>query len=207
MVEQVSRDYQTYVANRISKVTSLLPPSAWKHVPTLDNPADCASRGLTARELKEHELWWNGPPWLLQEPITVPRQPQTAELATIQGEEAKPSACNVTTVQATVSPSQITSSQTTSWVPGSCSGAATSTTSSTNSTNSPAQQAHSHLSFHLLTLIIFAHVCIFTPLGASQSPGTHHCSMQLIGPIRSLIHSLHIMHLTSCYLTSEDFNF
>ena len=88
------REYQTYVANRISKAISLLPPSAWRHVPTLDNPADCASRGLTARELKEHKLWWNGPPWL---PIPVPRQPQAAELATAQGEEAKPSACNVTT--------------------------------------------------------------------------------------------------------------
>ena len=90
------RDYQTYVANRISKTTSLFPPSIWKHVPTLDNPADCASRGLTARELKEHRLWWTGPPWLLHEPVSVPRQPQERELAVAQGEEAKPSPCNVT---------------------------------------------------------------------------------------------------------------
>ena len=90
------RDYQTVVANRISKVTSLLPPSAWRHVPTLENTADCASRGLTARELKEHELWWNGPPWLSHNPITVPRQLQAAELATVQSEEAKPSVCQVT---------------------------------------------------------------------------------------------------------------
>ena len=90
------RDYQTYVANRISKATSLFPPSIWKHVPTQDNPADCASRGLTARELKEHRLWWTGPPWLLHEPNSVPRQPQERELAIAQGEEAKPSPCNVT---------------------------------------------------------------------------------------------------------------
>ena len=64
-------------------------------MPTLDNPADCASRGLSARELKEHELWWNGPPWLLQNPIIVPKQPQASELAVLQEEEARPSACLV----------------------------------------------------------------------------------------------------------------
>ena len=58
------KDYQTYVANRISRATSLFPPSIWKLVPTQDNPADCASRGLTAKELKSHQLWWTGPPWL-----------------------------------------------------------------------------------------------------------------------------------------------
>ena len=40
--------YKTFVANRVATVASLLPTSAWKHVPTLDNPADCASRGMSA---------------------------------------------------------------------------------------------------------------------------------------------------------------
>ena len=87
--------YKTFVANRITSATSLLPPSAWTHVPTLDNPADCASRGLSAREVKEHELWWNGPPWLLEEPIAIPKQPQASELAVLQSEELRPSACLV----------------------------------------------------------------------------------------------------------------
>ena len=43
--------FKTFVANRISSATRVLPPSAWFHVPTEDNPADCASRGMSALEL------------------------------------------------------------------------------------------------------------------------------------------------------------
>ena len=94
--------YKTFVANRISMATSVLPPSAWKHVPTADNPADCGSRGMLARELKEHVLWWKGPPWLWQDPIVFPKQPQAADLAVLQGEEARPSACLVISATQTV---------------------------------------------------------------------------------------------------------
>ena len=30
----------------------------------VENPADCASRGLFPSELLNHDLWWNGPDWL-----------------------------------------------------------------------------------------------------------------------------------------------
>ncbi|XP_011858727.1 PREDICTED: uncharacterized protein LOC105556251, partial [Vollenhovia emeryi] len=36
----------------------------WRHVPTEDNPADCASRGMLGNEILEHSLWWHGPSWL-----------------------------------------------------------------------------------------------------------------------------------------------
>ena len=39
--------YKTYVGNRLASITSLIPSVAWRHVPTQDNLADCASRGLT----------------------------------------------------------------------------------------------------------------------------------------------------------------
>ena len=87
--------YQTYVGNRIANVTSLIPSSVWKHVPTQENPADCASRGLTPRELKEHDLWWNGQSWLYHQPISIPKQPNKAELCSVQDTEAKPLACHV----------------------------------------------------------------------------------------------------------------
>ena len=87
--------YRTYVGNRITNVTSLIPSVACKHVPTLENPADCASRGLTPRELKDHDLWWNGPSWLYHQPGSIPKQPNKAELCSVQDLEAKPIACNV----------------------------------------------------------------------------------------------------------------
>ena len=72
--------YKTYVANQITLATEHFPPSVWHHVPTEDNPADCASRGISAAELKDHKLWWDGPPWLRKEPVIMPRQPQKADL-------------------------------------------------------------------------------------------------------------------------------
>ena len=89
------RRYKTYIGNRIATVTNLVPSSAWKHVPTLDNPADCASRGLSPSELRDHKLWWTGPPWLLADPIHSPPQPSAAKLKDLKETEGKPIACNV----------------------------------------------------------------------------------------------------------------
>ena len=89
-------NYKVFVANRVASAARNIPPSAWLHVPTEQNPADCASRGLSAQELKYHDLWWGGPPWLHQEPVSIPPQPQAAELAQHQGVEAKPMAVYVT---------------------------------------------------------------------------------------------------------------
>ncbi|XP_070169700.1 uncharacterized protein [Polyergus mexicanus] len=62
--------WTTYVANRVSEVQTRLPSIKWNHVPSKENPADCASRGLSPAELRDFELWWAGPAWL--------RSPSTA---------------------------------------------------------------------------------------------------------------------------------
>lgn len=63
----VSR-WKTYVANRISKILSLSSPHQWNHVNTDENPADCATRGLTPIQLATFALWWKGPEWLTKSP-------------------------------------------------------------------------------------------------------------------------------------------
>ena len=72
--------YKTFVANRVASAARNLPQTAWLHVPTSDNPADCASRGISAQELKDHKLWWEGPLWLHQEPVVIPTQPGAEEI-------------------------------------------------------------------------------------------------------------------------------
>ena len=62
------RRFKTFVGNRVSDIVDHIPPDRWKHVGGLENPADCASRGLFPSELLHHDLWWTGPSWLLQEP-------------------------------------------------------------------------------------------------------------------------------------------
>lgn len=88
--------WQTYVANRVSEIQSTLPEAQWHHLPGKDNPADCASRGISPSELIAHPLWWHGPPWLSMEPSfwpvsnesppdgTVPEKRSRAHAAVIQ---------------------------------------------------------------------------------------------------------------------------
>lgn len=37
------RQNRVYVANRVARILEQAPPAMWKHVPGIDNPADCAS--------------------------------------------------------------------------------------------------------------------------------------------------------------------
>ena len=90
-------DYKVFVANRIASAARNIPQAAWLHVPTEDNPADCASRGISAQELQHHHLWWGGPPWLLQEPVQIPPQPTAAELSQHKLLEAKSAVVHATT--------------------------------------------------------------------------------------------------------------
>ena len=69
------RNHPVYVANRVKKTLELTQPKHWLHVPGEDNPADCASRGVSPTALANLDLWWEGPPWLQQEPIPTPPQP------------------------------------------------------------------------------------------------------------------------------------
>ncbi|XP_044250699.1 uncharacterized protein [Drosophila takahashii] len=55
---------KTFVGNRTSEILDTIPRSAWRHVDSKTNPADCASRGLMAADLIDFHLWWNGPEWL-----------------------------------------------------------------------------------------------------------------------------------------------
>ena len=71
--------YRLYVASRISKTVRLMPPKVWHYVPTALNPADCASRGISAQELLSHSLWWHGPPWLQKHHLVVPTKPNASE--------------------------------------------------------------------------------------------------------------------------------
>lgn len=59
--------WKTFVSNRMADINSRIPEASRRpHVPTSENPADRASRGLLAEELIAHELWWKGPKWLSQ---------------------------------------------------------------------------------------------------------------------------------------------
>ncbi|XP_011311720.1 uncharacterized protein [Fopius arisanus] len=81
--------WKDFVHNRARKFQEELPNANWRHISGKDNPADCASRGISPTELAEHHLWWTGPEWINQEPEAWPLSSiDTPEEAST---EAKPS--------------------------------------------------------------------------------------------------------------------
>ncbi|XP_062531533.1 uncharacterized protein LOC134201190 [Bombyx mori] len=53
-----------FVANRVKQIKDVIVSDHWYYIKSADNPADCASRGITTAQLNQHHLWWNGPQFL-----------------------------------------------------------------------------------------------------------------------------------------------
>jgi hypothetical protein len=66
--------WNTFVANRVSEIVTILERKHWSHVSTKSNPADCASRGMKPSEFIDFELWKQGPDWLRPEIICYERK-------------------------------------------------------------------------------------------------------------------------------------
>lgn len=67
--------WKIFVANRVAQIQEVIPSHCWFYVPSLSNPADCASRGILPSQLVGHSLWWFGPPWLELSRDSWPSQP------------------------------------------------------------------------------------------------------------------------------------
>ena len=76
---------------------NLIPAKAGRFNTIKENSTDAAPRRLTASELQHQHFWWQGPPWLLRQPVRFSKQPSSATLIKLQEEEAKPQPCHSTT--------------------------------------------------------------------------------------------------------------
>ena len=74
-IRNASRHFKPFVANRVGEIHRVTEPSQWQHVATKSNPADLLTRGLTATQLAECVLWWNGPPFLVEPEDAWPAGP------------------------------------------------------------------------------------------------------------------------------------
>ncbi|UYV72585.1 hypothetical protein LAZ67_9003861 [Cordylochernes scorpioides] len=88
-IKSESRHWKPFVGNRIAEVQRLALHSSWHYVISKDNPADCASRGITPSELVDHSLWWRGPTWLSDVNFEDPIQTQYDFPKEIPGERRK----------------------------------------------------------------------------------------------------------------------
>ncbi|XP_070537443.1 uncharacterized protein [Ptychodera flava] len=63
-INNEAKRFHIFVANRVQLIRKHSSPDQWRHVDTKRNPADLASRGMTADELLTSTLWWKGPAFL-----------------------------------------------------------------------------------------------------------------------------------------------
>ena len=63
---------ETFVKNRISEIRHF-ESFSFHFVPTTENPADLLTRGISAGSLLQCALWWSGPTWLQQLPLSWPK--------------------------------------------------------------------------------------------------------------------------------------
>lgn len=64
--------WDTFVANRVTKIEEELSPQVLFHVSGRENPADYLSRGLTPAQIIDHPLWFSGPSWAQSRPTEWP---------------------------------------------------------------------------------------------------------------------------------------
>ena len=63
-----AKRFHTFVANRVQIIRSNTDTKKWRHIDTKNNPADHASRGLSAEELMRSN-WFSGPAFLWEKEI------------------------------------------------------------------------------------------------------------------------------------------
>ncbi|XP_008206110.1 uncharacterized protein LOC103316095 [Nasonia vitripennis] len=81
--------WKTFIANRVSEISSSLPSAVWKHVRSADNPADLATRGETPKSLRESSLWWTGPRWLRKKETEWPNAMEEEFTTDIEAKKAE----------------------------------------------------------------------------------------------------------------------
>ncbi|XP_076384154.1 uncharacterized protein LOC143262078 [Megalopta genalis] len=55
---------KTFVANRVTDIQESTDIKAWRHIRSIDNPADLLSRGCSVKNFMASSLWRYGPSWL-----------------------------------------------------------------------------------------------------------------------------------------------
>ena len=85
-INLTAKSFKAFVAHRVGEIHTYTEPRQWLHVPTAQNPADIGTRVITAAELKECALWWNGPDFLK---LPVNQWPKSKIVPQIENTELK----------------------------------------------------------------------------------------------------------------------
>lgn len=83
-IKMQANTLKTFVSNRVAEIQENTSFAHWRHVRSKDNPADLLSRGTEAEKIIGHNLWWQGPSWLLEACENWPNPPITGTNLTEQ---------------------------------------------------------------------------------------------------------------------------
>ena len=82
-IQNDSRRYYVYVANRAQIIRNVSDPSQWRYINTALNPADLATRGIAAENLKDSK-WLSGPEFLKH---ATPSHTPVAEVVALDAQD------------------------------------------------------------------------------------------------------------------------
>ena len=83
------KPWKQYVLRRIQEIHKLTSADHWNFCPGSCNPADVPSRGCSGNELVHNNMWWKGPPFLLNPPEKWPVMPTSRNTADVDQEVSK----------------------------------------------------------------------------------------------------------------------
>ena len=63
-LRNVSTRFKVFVAHRVQQIQDITDVQAWNYVPTEQNPADLASRGIHPNDEQRLQFWLKGPAFL-----------------------------------------------------------------------------------------------------------------------------------------------
>eukprot|EP00794_Sanderia_malayensis_P012189 gene12189-biopygen9725 len=81
--------WKQWVQFRVSEILKLSEMKDWSHVGGTENPADIGSRGIMASQLKDNELWFQGPEWLKKGEDQWPKKLEISESEEVGKEKKK----------------------------------------------------------------------------------------------------------------------
>ena len=95
-ISNEAKRFHVYVANRVQQIRDVTDPNSWFYVETKSNPADEASRGLTAKQLVEGSRWLIGPEFLWE---SRPCKPENVEVCPLQESDPEVKKASVLTME------------------------------------------------------------------------------------------------------------
>ena len=73
-IKGTSKEFKQFVQNRVVEIRKLVDVKDWNFCPGIISPADIVSRGMLPSDLKQSNLWWNGPVFLREDESEWPQE-------------------------------------------------------------------------------------------------------------------------------------